>query len=122
MEPIRYREHSFRPDNDPVWRKRGLKTFLPRRLLDDVVRLDRNLLRRSNTVWVMKDRKLAIHDVEIAFQNEDYAFVRSGLETGDKVITNDLASVVSGARLRLESDTEEPAPESTDLAKGDGNE
>ena len=34
MEPIRYREHSFRPDNDPVWRKRGLKTFLPRRLLD----------------------------------------------------------------------------------------
>ncbi|SES67705.1 hypothetical protein SAMN04487962_101137 [Marinobacter segnicrescens] len=33
MEPIRYREHSFRPDNDPVWRKRGLKTFLPRRLL-----------------------------------------------------------------------------------------
>ncbi len=35
MEPIRYREHSFRPDNDPVWRKRGLKTFLPRRLLGE---------------------------------------------------------------------------------------
>jgi RND family efflux transporter MFP subunit len=103
-----------------------LGTFLTAEIqgrpLNGVIRLDRKLLRRSNTVWVMEDRQLAIHEVDIAFQNENYAFVRSGLDTGDKVITNDLASVVSGARLRLESDTEEPAPENTDLAQGDGNE
>lgn len=81
-----------------------LRADIQGRTLEDVVRLDRNLVRRNNTVWVMDDRKLAIRDVDIAFQNEDYAYVRSGLEDGDQVITNDLASVVSGAHLRLEDD------------------
>lgn len=77
------------------------------RPLDDVVRLDRDLVRRNNTVWVMEERKLAIREVEIAFRDDEYAFIRSGLEDGDQVITNDLASVVSGARLRLEGDSDE---------------
>lgn len=71
------------------------------RPLEHVVRLDRRLLRRNNTVWVMENGKLAIRDVGIAFMNADYAFIRTGLENGDRVVTNDLASVVSGARLRL---------------------
>ena len=57
MEPIRYREHSFRPDNDPVWRKRGLKTFLPRRLL----------------VWFFCKKFLEHHDV--TDQTSDRAMV-----------------------------------------------
>ncbi|PXX91619.1 efflux transporter periplasmic adaptor subunit [Marinobacter vulgaris] len=77
------------------------------RPLDDVVRLERNLVRRNNTVWVMEERQLAIRDVEIAFRDDDYAYVRSGLESGDQVITNELSSVVSGARLRLEGDGNE---------------
>ena len=77
------------------------------RPLEDVVRLERNLIRRNNTVWVMEDRKLAIRDVEIVFRNEDYAYIREGLDDGDQVITSELASVVSGARLRLESDSDE---------------
>ena len=55
----------------------------------------------------MEDRKLAIRDVEIVFRNEDYAYIREGLDDGDQVITSELASVVSGARLRLESDSDE---------------
>jgi len=74
------------------------------RPLEDVVRLERELIRRNNTVWVMEDRKLAIREVEIAFRDENYAYLRTGLEDGDQVITNDLASVVGGAALRLEED------------------
>lgn len=74
------------------------------RELEDVVRLERNLIRRNDTVWVMEDRKLAIRDVDIAFQDRQHAYIRSGVEDGDQVITNDLASVVKGARLRLEDD------------------
>ncbi len=77
------------------------------RALDDVVRLERNLVRRNNTVWVMEERKLAIREVEITFRDDDYAFIKTGLENGDEVITNNLSSVVSGARLRLESDRDE---------------
>jgi len=74
------------------------------RPLTDVVRLERRLIRRNDTVWVMEDGKLAIRDVDITFRDQDYAYIRSGLENGDQVITSELASVVSGARLRLEGD------------------
>ncbi|GGY65894.1 efflux RND transporter periplasmic adaptor subunit [Marinobacter zhanjiangensis] len=77
------------------------------RPLEDVVRLDRHLVRRENTVWVMADRRLEIRDVDIVFRDESYAYIRDGLEHGDQVITNDLASVVKGARLRLEDDRNE---------------
>ncbi|NMT65111.1 efflux RND transporter periplasmic adaptor subunit [Marinobacter orientalis] len=77
------------------------------RPLDDVVRIERDLVRRNNTVWIMEERKLAIRDVEIAFRDDDYAYIKAGLENGDRVITNDLSSVVSGARLRLEGDGNE---------------
>lgn len=72
--------------------------------LDNVVRLARQLVRRNNTVWVMEDQQLAIRDVDIVFRDEHHVYISSGLETGDSVITNDLASVVPGARLRLEGD------------------
>ncbi|MFN2361120.1 MAG: efflux RND transporter periplasmic adaptor subunit [Marinobacter sp.] len=75
--------------------------------LEDVVRIERDWVRRNNTVWVMEERQLAIREVEIAFRDDEYAFIQAGLENGDQVITNDLASVVSGARLRLEDDRTE---------------
>lgn len=75
--------------------------------LEDVVRIERGLVRRNNTVWVMEDRKLAIRDVDIAFRDQEYAYIRTGLEDGDQLITNELASVVGGARLRLEGDSDE---------------
>jgi RND family efflux transporter MFP subunit len=76
------------------------------RELRNVIRLERDLVRRNNTVWVMQDRKLNIREVDIAFQDRQYAYLRAGLEQGDQVITNNLASVVEGARLRLEEDSQ----------------
>ena len=83
-----------------------LNAEIQARPLNNVVRLDRDLVRRENTVWVMEDRKLAIRKVELAFQDQHWAYVESGLEDGDRVITNNLSSVVKGARLRLEDDSQ----------------
>ncbi|MBB5320301.1 efflux RND transporter periplasmic adaptor subunit [Marinobacter oulmenensis] len=74
------------------------------RELDEVIRVRRDRIRRDDTVWVMADGKLAIRQPEIVFRDETYAYIGSGLESGEQVITSDLASVVSGARLRLEGD------------------
>jgi RND family efflux transporter MFP subunit len=77
------------------------------RALENVVRIDRSLVRRNDTVWVMEDRELAIREVQIAFRDQEHAFISSGLADGDQVITNELSSVVSGARLRVEGDSSE---------------
>jgi RND family efflux transporter MFP subunit len=100
-DPLALDQHADKP---PMILGAFVRAEIEGKPLDDVVRIERNLVRRNNTVWIMEDRKLAIRDVEIAFTDQDYAYIRSGLEDGDQVITNELSSVVSGARLRLEND------------------
>jgi len=73
--------------------------------LKNVVRLNRDFVREGETVWVMKDKKLQIREVDILFEDARYAYIRDGLEEGEKVVTTNLATVTEGAGLRLESDT-----------------
>lgn len=77
-----------------------LNTAIEGRRIEDVVRLDRDYIHRNETVWVMEDGQLSIRDVTIAFRDADHAYIRSGVEDGESVVTSDLASVVDGAALR----------------------
>lgn len=72
--------------------------------IDNVVRLNREYVHERNTVWVMKDGKLEIRETDIAFQDAEYAYIRSGLETADEVVTTTLATVADGVGLRKVDD------------------
>ena len=74
------------------------------RPLADVVRLDRDYMRQSQTVWVMRQGKLDIREVEVALSDRHYAYIREGLEAGERVVTSDLATIKDGAPLRLRGD------------------
>ncbi len=86
--------------------------------IEDVVRLSREYVHEGNTVWVMKDGELEIRKTDIAFQDAEYAYIRTGLETGDEVVTTTLATVADGVGLRKVDDEsaerETPNTESTD--------
>lgn len=80
--------------------------------IEDVVRVSRDHVRTGDTVWVMEDDELRIRDVEIVYRDADWAYVREGLEEGDRVVTTHLSTVVEGAPLRTEGTPEaEGAPE-----------
>ena len=66
----------------------------------DVIRVNRNYIRQNDTIWIDENGVLRIRDLEIVFRDDDYAYVRSGLGTGDAVITTNLATVFDGAALR----------------------
>jgi len=68
--------------------------------LDNVVRLPRKYIRKNNTVWVMHEDKLQIRTPEILMQDAAHAYVLSGLEDGDAIVTTNLSTVVEGAPLR----------------------
>jgi RND family efflux transporter MFP subunit len=97
-----------------------LGTFVEVRLqleeLRDVVRLSRDAVRKGNTVWIMNQGTLDIRPVTIAFQNELYAFISSGIEEGEAIVTSQLSRVVPDAELRTAQDEtalpEAPAQES----------
>ena len=69
--------------------------------IPDVVRLSREHLRKADTAWVMTDdNTLRIQPLEILLKDADYAYVRSGLDAGDRVVTSQLATATDGAALR----------------------
>ena len=70
--------------------------------LEGVIRLSRDYVRQNDTAWVMEESRLQIRELDVLFRDADYAYVTSGLEDGDQVVTTTLSTVVEGSRLRTE--------------------
>ncbi|APZ90749.1 efflux RND transporter periplasmic adaptor subunit [Fuerstiella marisgermanici] len=97
-------------DAPPLLLDTLIETEIEGQPIEDVVRLQRDYVRGNDTVWVKKDDKLEIRDTEIIFRDLQYAYVTSGLEAGEEVVTTTLATVAEGIGLRKVG---EEAPEDT---------
>ncbi len=89
------------PDEPPLVIGAYVEARIGAREVADVVRLELDLVRQGDTVWVMEGDSLRIPDVEIVLRDARYAYVSAGLEAGDRIVTTDLATVAEGAPLRL---------------------
>lgn len=79
-----------------------VRVVLPGPLLDDVVSLDRRLVRHGDVVWVVgADDTLRITPVELLWKGEDTVLVGKGLESGARVVQTDLGTPVEGMLLRI---------------------
>jgi hypothetical protein len=61
----------------------------------------------------MDEGLLRIREVDIVFQDTDYAYITGGLDTDAQVVITNLSTVVDGAPLRLEAEDtgdEDPLP------------
>ncbi|MEL6997555.1 MAG: efflux RND transporter periplasmic adaptor subunit [Pseudomonadota bacterium] len=75
------------------------------RQIDGAVSLDRALLRDNDTVWIMQtDDTLDIRTVDVAWRGADKVLVRSGLSSGERVVTTPLSTVAPGMALRTRSE------------------
>jgi RND family efflux transporter MFP subunit len=84
------------------------ETKIQGKALDEVVKVKRDYIRSNESIWVMEGDSLNIRDIEIQFQDSEYAYVSAGLDNGDQVVTTNLANVTQGATLRLEGETSAP--------------
>ncbi|MEQ8471497.1 MAG: efflux RND transporter periplasmic adaptor subunit [Marinoscillum sp.] len=100
MDPLAQNEENM--DKPPLMIGAFVEVHLEARELPDVVRLDRAYLRKNDDVWVIREGKLEIRDVTLAFQDARYAYISEGLEDQEQVITSNLATVVEEAPLRRE--------------------
>ncbi|MDV6030529.1 MAG: efflux RND transporter periplasmic adaptor subunit [Phycisphaera sp. RhM] len=85
-----------------------IETEIEGKPIEDVVRLERKLVRDSDTVWVMKNEMLEIRQTDIVFRDADYAYIRSGLDDGEDVVVTTLATVADGVGLRKINDATDP--------------
>lgn len=86
-----------------------LQTNISGKTLENVVRVNRDYVRSDDSIWVMEDETLRIRPVTILFQDAEYAYISDGLEDGAMVVTTNLSTVVDGAGLRLEGESENSA-------------
>lgn len=107
-------DEPLRPEKPPLLLGSFVTADIPVRELPDVVRLKRDYVRQDDTVWVMREGKLDIREVEVAFRDRTHAYITDGLEGGEQVVTTRLAAVVEGARLRT-------GPEDEAEADGEGD-
>lgn len=73
--------------------------------LQDVIRIDRDYVRKDDTIWINENDVLKIRELEIVFRDDEFAYVRAGLSSEEQVITTNLATVFDGAALRLAEST-----------------
>lgn len=78
--------------------------------LEGVVQISRDYLRQGDAVWVLKDGKLEIRKVTIAFSDAGSVYISEGLESGDQVVTTSLSAVTPGQPLRRVGDAEQDEP------------
>jgi hypothetical protein len=94
-------------DAPPLILNTVLEVRIEGRPLPGVIRLERPYLRGNRTVWVMEDEKLSIREVDVLFQDANYAYLSGGLSDGEKVVTTNLATVAEGTPLRVETESTE---------------
>ena len=87
-----------------------VEAHIQAREIENVMRISRDHLRQGGTVWVMEHKKLTIRNVDIVFQDADYAYIRKGLAENDQVIVTDLSTVVEGSDLRTEGEADLSKP------------
>jgi multidrug efflux pump subunit AcrA (membrane-fusion protein) len=93
-------QQAEKPDLQPLILGSLIETHITGRPIENVIRLKREYVRDQDTVWVMKDEKLEIRETEIEFRDATHAYIRSGLEEGEEVVTTNLATVAEGIGLR----------------------
>tara|TARA_R110000868_G_scaffold241497_3_gene496967 strand:- start:755661 stop:757007 length:1347 start_codon:yes stop_codon:yes gene_type:complete len=69
--------------------------------IERVIRLPRSVVRDGDVVRIMNDADtLEIRRVTVAFKEPDFVLVSQGVQSGDRVVTTNLATAVEGLPLR----------------------
>ena len=85
-------------------------------VIENVIELNRDYIRTNNTVWVMKNGKLEIRDVDVVLTDASNAYISSGLANNEQVVTTNLSTVAKGLELRMR-DTDSAATSKVQPAK-----
>jgi RND family efflux transporter MFP subunit len=79
----------------------------------DIVLLPRNVMRLDGTVLVVSDDKtLDIRSVDLQRADEQFVYIRSGLQNGELVVNSTVPNPYQGMPVRLQGD--EPTPPAED--------
>jgi len=69
-------------------------------VLDDVLAIPRNALRRDDRIWVVdKNHELQIREAEVLWTQQETVLVSNALEAGETLVVSDLRSALPGMKV-----------------------
>ncbi len=93
--------HLSHEHNPPLLMGSFLRVDIEGLSLDDVIVIPANVLHDNDTVWLYQDGQLQVRDVEVAYRDQARVFVRSGLNSGEQLVTSALSTATAGMAIRL---------------------
>ncbi len=85
------------------------------REIPDVIRVKREHIREGNTIWLNNDGKLEIRELSIQFEDSTYAYVATGISSGELIVTTNLRAATPGAELQA-SEVQRLPPEEVEAS------
>jgi RND family efflux transporter MFP subunit len=79
-----------------------VEVLIEGRVLKDAIAIPRDAIHSGNEVWVVRDNRLHIQQLEIVRADRDFAYVVSVLLDGDKIVVSSLDVVTEGMEVRTE--------------------
>lgn len=77
--------------------------LIPTKQLNDVARIERQYVRKNDTIWIMRNQQLTIKNLNVVFRDQQYVYVKDTLKNGEQIITTDLSRISEGAAVRLDT-------------------
>ncbi|MHC4571145.1 MAG: efflux RND transporter periplasmic adaptor subunit [Planctomycetota bacterium] len=68
--------------------------------LRNAIAVPRHAIHNGNQVWVVREGRLHIKELQIARQDKDYTYVVAGLEDGAVIVVSSLDTITEGMRVR----------------------
>ncbi|SLM28895.1 putative membrane-fusion protein [Desulfamplus magnetovallimortis] len=69
--------------------------------IEHILPLPRNVARDGDKIWIVKDNRLFIKDIDVIWKNRDYFFIAqgNGIASGDEIVISELSSPVDGMAI-----------------------
>lgn len=112
------------PGRPPLTSGFFIEAMIEGRHFDNVIPVPRRALRNSDQVWVVdNDNRLERRSVDVIYKGKESIYVRSGLQSGDRVVLSQLDIAVEGMQVRpaLEPDTRDESVEESLLSMSGGS-
>ena len=95
----------FKADNDKVPLVPGMfvEVMIKGKILKQVFTIPRHNIHNGNEVWLLQDDRLKIQQVNIVRRDKQFAYVITGLQNEDVIITSSLDAVTDGMKVRTTS-------------------
>jgi len=97
-----YQKDPEHPDRPPLAFGLYVDAVIEGREFDNIIEIPRTALRNNNLVWLAtKNNTIELKSVVLLHKGRQSVYVRTGLITGDRVITTPLDIVTQGMNIRI---------------------